>query len=55
MTRGWSGSGIWHRGERLVAISTIVNSQTGNLYGRDGGDVVNFLNQVGIPYNTHNE
>jgi len=56
ITGGWSGSGIWDSSGRLVAISTIANSQTGNLYGFDGGDVVNFLNKVDIPtYNTYNE
>jgi hypothetical protein len=55
ITGGWSGSGIWDSSGRLVAISTIANSQTGNLYGFDGGDVINFLNKVGIPYSIYNE
>ena len=55
MADGWSGSGIWDSNGRLVAVSTLVNAQTGNVYGFDGGDIINFLNFVGIPYNTHNE
>ncbi len=50
---GWSGSGTWDSSGRLVAITTLYNDT--NTYGFDGGDIVNFANAVGIPYNTYNE
>lgn len=55
LSNGWSGSGTWDNSGRLIAINTFYDETTGNTYGFDGQDIMNFLNQVGIPYNEYTE